>query len=252
VDGALRDGLRRYIAEHGDKTLEDDPETGRRKVERHLDVELPDPDMLRITVHGSTGHMGALPQHDAAITKWAFLARELVTKKVAGSLDFELQVEGARDLLTLEGGQGFLPTHGIEEIQDRMREAFGRGVRDYLDLAGLPGNTFALDVSYEKLHNAAYDGDPDSPTLQRARAAAVEAGIMQRDTPILGWDVSCDARLFASEYPGLPVLVCGCGDLRVAHSDHENLNLPDLWKAVQFCTLFLLLETGSADVGNSR
>jgi acetylornithine deacetylase/succinyl-diaminopimelate desuccinylase-like protein len=71
------------------------------------------------------------------------------------------------------------------------------------------------------------------------------AGNMEEGEPLLGWNVSCDARLFAGEYPGLPVITCGAGRLEQAHSEGELLHLPELFRAVAFTALFLALETGS-------
>jgi acetylornithine deacetylase/succinyl-diaminopimelate desuccinylase-like protein len=61
----------------------------------------------------------------------------------------------------------------------------------------------------------------------------------------MGWDVSCDARLFAGEYPDMPVITGGPGELRFAHADNEQLYLPDLFDSICFTALFLLRETGS-------
>jgi acetylornithine deacetylase/succinyl-diaminopimelate desuccinylase-like protein len=68
---------------------------------------------------------------------------------------------------------------------------------------------------------------------------------MWRDEPILGWTVSCDARLFASEYPGLPVLTFGPGRLIHAHSDQEQIEVDEIRAAVEFLAVFLLLQTGT-------
>ncbi len=65
------------------------------------------------------------------------------------------------------------------------------------------------------------------------------------DTELRGFDVSCDARLFAHEYPDLPVLTTGPGELRRAHSDNEYLDLDELQEAAALCAIFLLRETGS-------
>jgi len=64
-------------------------------------------------------------------------------------------------------------------------------------------------------------------------------------TCITGWDASCDARLFAGEYPYLPVITSGPGELQFAHADNEQLYLPDLYNSIAFTALFLLRETGS-------
>ncbi len=99
--------------------------------------------------------------------------------------------------------------------------------------------------AYDKLHNNAYYCSPDSATFQNARESAIQAGIIDRNEPVTGWDVSCDARLFAGEYPDMPVITSGPGELRFAHADNEQLFLPDLFNSICFTALFLLRETGS-------
>jgi hypothetical protein len=69
-----------------------------------------------------------------------------------------------------------------------------------------------IGVSFDKLHNAAFAGAPDSPAMADALAAARDAGI-EDSGPVRGWDVSCDSRLFACEYPDLTVLTGGPGAL---------------------------------------
>ncbi len=101
------------------------------------------------------------------------------------------------------------------------------------------------EVTYDKLHNNAFSCDADSPTFKNARESAIQAGIVDEDEPVRGWDVSCDARLFAAEYPGMPVITSGPGELRFAHADNEQLFLPDLFNSICFAALYLLRETGT-------
>jgi acetylornithine deacetylase/succinyl-diaminopimelate desuccinylase-like protein len=149
----------------------------------------------------------------------------------------------------LEGGQGFVPTHNIEEVMRRLRQATERGAETYLRRLGrnVPGGDL-VRISYEKLHNVAFDGDPASPTMLNARQAARACGLW-KDEPVLGWTVSCDARLFATEYPGMPVLTFGPGQLVHAHSDHEQIDLNEIQSAAEFIAMFLLLQTGTINPG---
>lgn len=244
----LERGLARYVADLGDKTRVFDPVTGRPKVERHLDVQ-PTAAGLAVTVYGATGHMGAILQNDDAILKWAYLVRALVESRLASGAAFTIALAGVDPgdrRLVLEGGQGFLPTHAIGAVQARMRRAFARGVGDHRARAGLPADAILCETTYEKLHNDAFAGDPGSPTLRNAIWAAEQAGVREPGAPVRGWDVSCDARLFAGEYPGMPVITGGVGELSAAHANDEHLHLEQLWSAVVFCALFLLRESGSA------
>ncbi|MCK4486464.1 MAG: hypothetical protein KAU38_06865 [Desulfobacterales bacterium] len=208
--------------------------------------ELSSKDVI-ITIYGSTGHMGSILENDDAITKWAYIGKRIVELKLKEKLDFQIELADfdSSENLLLEGGQGFLPTHKIEEIQERMRGACVRGIKEYLNLLGLDENAIDCVVSYDKLHNAAFDGDPASSSMKEALRSGVDAGIISKDAPVRGWDVSCDARLFAAEYPGMPVITAGAGELKSAHADDERISIPDMLKAIQFTTLFLLRETGS-------
>jgi acetylornithine deacetylase/succinyl-diaminopimelate desuccinylase-like protein len=128
---------------------------------------------------------------------------------------------------------------------ERLRGAAQRGAENYLRQIGRPERgEEVLTMTYEKLHNVAFDGDPDSPTVRNAIAAAKSCGLW-KDEPVLGWTVSCDARLFATEYPGMQVLTFGPGQLAHAHSDREQIALEDIRAAAEFLALFLLRQTGT-------
>ena len=131
----------------------------------------------------------------------------------------------------------------------RMRRAAQRGAENYLRRLGRrERGEDVVTVTYEKLHNVAFDGDPKSPSMRNAIAAAKACGIW-RNEPVLGWTVSCDARLFATEYPDMPVLTFGPGQLAFAHSDQEQIGVDELRTATEFLALFLLQQTGTARIG---
>jgi acetylornithine deacetylase/succinyl-diaminopimelate desuccinylase-like protein len=242
---AIDEGLAAYIADFGDKTRERDPRTGEPRVRRHFDVLRRTEDSFLVSVHGTTGHLGAFPQNDPAIFKWAYIVRALVDRRTRGDLPFRLSLPGSpADRLVFEGAQGFIPTHAIEAVMGRVRSAFLRGVSSYLDRVKAPSSAVSCEITFDKLHNNAYTTDERSPSLQRALKAARESGT-QGDGGLVGWNASCDARLFAEEYPSLPVITCGAGELGSAHSAEENIYLPQLFQMVEFMALFLLRETGS-------
>jgi acetylornithine deacetylase/succinyl-diaminopimelate desuccinylase-like protein len=74
---------------------------------------------------------------------------------------------------------------------------------------------------------------------------AVEVGLKGADQLMRGWEVSCDARLFAGEYPGMPVITFGAGSLEHAHSNRERIDADELFRSILFMALFVLRETGS-------
>ena len=253
VRDCLEAGLAGYVGHYGDKTKVTDSSTGKPMVKRHYDFERKDYGFV-VTVHGATGHMGAIRERDGAITKTAHLIRSLVYSKarlelVGGHLGLSLEGDHAGDTLVLEGGQGFLPTHEIDEVMERMRRAAQRGAENYLRRLGRRERAEdVVNVTYEKLHNVAFDGDPKSPSMRNALAAAKACGTWKKE-PVLGWTVSCDARLFATEYPGMQVLTFGPGQLAFAHSDQEQITMDELRTAAEFLALFLLQQTGTANIG---
>jgi len=253
LEDVLDAGLTAYTSLYGDKTKTLDPTTGKPLVGHHYDLK-PTQAGFVIEVHGAAGHMGAVRDRDGAITKMAFLVRDLLRSRhrletaAGGALRLQLAGHAGTGPLVLEGGQGFLPTHPIAEIMDRLRRAAGRGVASVCREHGVAGDPAKLvTVTYDRLHNAAFDGDPDSPMMRHALTAARACGIPLPEA-VTGWSVSCDARLFATEHPGLPVITFGPGELRHAHSDQEQIRLDDIVRAAEFLALFLLRHTGTADV----
>jgi acetylornithine deacetylase/succinyl-diaminopimelate desuccinylase-like protein len=251
VRDCLEFAVAEYVGRYGDKTQVADPATGKPKVARHYDLRREGAGLV-VAVHGAAGHMGSIDENDGAITKMAYMVRSLVASKsklamVAGA-DVSIELQGRREdgRLMLEGGQGFVPTHAMAEVMARMARAAERGAEAYLRRVGrAERGTEAVRVTYEKLHNVAFDGDPDSPAMRDAMAAAKRCGLWQ-DEPITGWTVSCDARLFATEHPGMPVLTVGPGHVGHAHSDQEQLSIEELVRAAEFLAVYLLTRSESA------
>jgi acetylornithine deacetylase/succinyl-diaminopimelate desuccinylase-like protein len=259
VEDCLEAGLASYVGLYGDKTQVRDKASGKPLVARHYDLRTTSAG-FEVAVHGATGHMGAIRERDGAITKMAHLVRSLVYSRPkiesAAGGPVRLELKGVRasqpDTLVLEGGQGFVPTHGMEEVTQRLRRAAERGAENYLRRLGrAEEGSKVISMKYEKLHNSAFDGDPDSPSMRHAVAAAKACGLWNEE-PIAGWTVSCDARLFATQYPGLPVLTFGPGQLRYAHSDQEQIALEEVLKAAEFLALFLLRQTGTIEIRNPK
>lgn len=262
VEQLVRDcldfGLAGYIGIYGDKAQVVDARTRKPLVARHYDLRIQD-NTITVRVHGATGHMGAIRERDGAITKMAHLVRSLVASKArleslaGGPVRIELAANdrsapGGPAELNAEGGQGFVPTHRIEEVMQRIRRAAERGAENYLRWLGRPEKgDQVVKMTYEKLHNAAFDGDSNSESMRRGLAAARLCGLMKNE-PVLGWTVSCDARLFATEYPDMPVLTFGPGQLAWAHSDQEQIELQEIIQAAEFLALFVLIQTGTIDV----
>ena len=249
VTDCIASALAEYTAVYGDKTQIIDSTTGKPKVERHYDLTPTETGFL-CRVYGSTGHMGSILENDGAITKMAafvralFRSRNKIARLAGGTCTMSLTGDEKAETLVLEGGQGFVPTHDITEIMERVRRAAQHGADNYLRLLGRSERgDEAVEVTYDKLHNAAFDGDPDSVPMRHAVAAAKAVG-MWRNQEIMGWTVSCDSRLFATEYPDMPVITSGAGHLKHAHSDEEQLALDELMTSISFLASYILLQAG--------
>jgi len=143
VRDCLDSGLAAYTGLYGDKNKVIETATGKPMVPVHYDF-VQEGNGFRVTVHGATGHMGAIRERDGAITKMSHLVRSLAQSRlrieaVAGQrMRLELGGQPYGDTLVLEGGQGFVPTHDIRDIMDRMRRAAQRGAETYLRRRGRP------------------------------------------------------------------------------------------------------------------
>ena len=238
---AVDKGLNKYIQKFGDKRNTIDALTGKPKISIHYKIVEEEKGVYRIGVYGSGGHMGSLPENDAAITKWAYIVQELHKWKLRGSSDLKdlnicLSTEQTIDSLVFEGAQSFLPCHKLDDIKSRINNSFFRGMDD---------SNIDWKISFDKLRNEAFASDPNSVSMKNAVDAAVTAGNILPAQELKGWDASCDARIFAMEFPGLPVITTGPGALNGAHSDKEVLYLPDLYKSILFTVLYLLGESRS-------
>ncbi len=246
---AIARGVAKYVDAYGDRMQEIDLGTGRTKVDRHLDIAYGDT-ALTVTVHGSTGHMGSLAENDAAITKWAYIVREVAIEDLKHGRTPDISLPGwDTSNITLEGGQGFLPTHAMADVKSRITAAFHRGIAEYASLVGVDSALLDAQITYEKLNNQAFECDPDSRAVANLLAAARLVGT---NTELRGFDVSCDARLFAHEYPDLSVITTGPGELRRAHSDDEYVDIGELQDAAALGAIFLLRETGAIPEDDER
>ena len=134
----------------------------------------------------------------------------------------------------------------MDQIKSRLSTAVQRAYRRYARTTWRRIPYFrdtTPRVSFAKLHNEAYQSDPASPSVAQALLAAEDAGI-EVHRPLLGWEVSSDARIFAHLRPGLPVFTTGPGRLALAHSDQEQITIDELCAGTLMLTLFVLRHGG--------
>jgi acetylornithine deacetylase/succinyl-diaminopimelate desuccinylase-like protein len=250
IEKTIMKGIKKYVSIYGDKTKIVDSETGLRKLEKHYEIVQRENSFI-VKIFGTTGHMGSLRENDAAIAKWAYITREFVddrsNQKCPLTVRLSPQESESYEKLIFEGAQGFLPTHSIDEVKVRSESAFRRGIELYLKKIGAHQKDILCEITFNKLHNDAFAGNPNVRSVEIAVRIASEYGLRERNQPVIGWDVSCDARLFAKERPELSVITFGAGKLEDAHSNTEHVLLSDIFAAIRVCSLFVLAETGTID-----
>ena len=131
----------------------------------------------------------------------------------------------------------------MEEVMRRLSNAALNGASNYCALVGVAPREEMVNVTFEKLHNAAFARDPDSPAVQAALYAGKLTGIY-RGERVVGFDVSCDARIFAKQFPDREVITFGVGSLSSAHSADEHVSVREIVKAAQMMTLYALAYCG--------
>jgi len=226
-------GLEKYVHQYG----------GNDSIDDQFLIE-PISEGLLLKVFGSSGHMAAADQLDNAIVKAAYLTEELFDTDTV----FSLPDMSECSFLILEGGQGFLPTHTLQEIEERVKDAVNTAVDEF----AVSGSNFGVEpeISFNKLRNAAFACDPNSESMQNAIISA-ELSKIRIKKPISGFPASCDARLFAINPGNLETLTVGPGHLADAHSNSEKISIQDLAESCSFLALFILLQTGAIEKGEA-
>ena len=230
IESIVQSAIEKYVAVYGDKTVSvgNEPPV----VLKHFELNKTERE-ITLKVFGSTGHMAAMNLNDRALTKAAYILSELY--RFEETLNVKLNGCSESSILTLEGGQSFLPTHSIEEIKIRIKEACFR----LLENQGFSRHELDGIVTMDKLHNAAFAGDTDLTLFQKTGECLDKMGLTQ-SRPARGWGASCDARLFWEANSSLPIVTAGTGSLDHAHSDEERVDVKDIGRNIGAFTLLAL------------
>ncbi len=193
---------------------------------------------FRAKTTGTPKHMGRRHEAENAIEKMMEAIKwMLVYEKelIAASADYPLferyeapvqlclgtiRAEGWPSMVAgecvMEGGVGFLPNKEMAEVKQELYDAVMRSEDEWL--------REHFELTFPRLHNDAYEIAPDHPLVTTVHQAACDCGI---PSEVYGWNVSCDARLYA-KLADLPTVVYGASDIGEAHSDGEKV----LWQEV--------------------
>ena len=97
------------------------------------------------------------------------------------------------------------------------------------------GSHLNYKLAYDGIRNDAYLDAADSTFIEGMKRALSMAGL--EESSVNAWHVSCDARTYAKGLQ-VPTLIFGCGHLRYAHSNHEQLDVNDLIRGIQVLAFY--------------
>jgi acetylornithine deacetylase/succinyl-diaminopimelate desuccinylase-like protein len=247
LTAAVDRGVLAYCEQRGDKERAG-------HLLRHVSVEAAGDAAWRVVIHGIAGHMGSLDDRDGAVTKAAYVIAELAKLREDGA---DLRIALAPDpnpdsgssaaapaTLVLEGGQGFLPTHRLEVVIERLGKATRNAAGTFAESARLPREAVGVRLTFDKLKNRSFERPVDSALAVYAEHACRRAGIDVAPAPE-GWAVSCDARLFAQFFRDRDVAVFGPGHLADAHGPTEQIALQDIATAAKMLTYLVFASAGT-------
>jgi acetylornithine deacetylase len=127
----------------------------------------------------------------------------------------------------MEGGIGFLPIRSMAQVKkDLVRRIEQRGSEALKS---------RYRLAFPKLHNDSYETPIDHPLVKTFHTATKETDARE---DITGWNVSCDARLFA-KIGGMPTVVFGPGNIQSAHSAEERVSLSEIVTAAETLIRFI-------------
>jgi len=241
----IDESVRAYCDDYGDKTKELDPVTGKAKVEKHYNLsKIPlYPPLTKgeyeLEIFGKSGHMGAILECDDAITKGAYIIKafkDFERKNPGVQITVAMGKNSDSRKLIIEGGQGFIPTHTIEEVQERLSNAVARGAQEYCQLIDVKYKPEMAITTYEKLHNDAYVSPLDCPAMQGMQSAFEKLGLDFGEPT--AWLVSCDARIFARE--GYNIVTFGPGLLSDAHQPGDKIDIKQAQEALAISAIAAL------------
>lgn len=132
-------------------------------------------------------------------------------------------------LCTIQVDRRWLPSEDSELILDEIRGAVESAV------AGAEDLKIRIDPLPETAHCRPMETPPDHHFVRQLQHAAAEEAL---PVEVEGVPYGTDGSLLAAE--GIPTVILGPGDIRQAHTDHEHIDLSEVWKATSLYIRILL------------
>lgn len=127
----------------------------------------------------------------------------------------------------IEGGIAFLPNRRIAQIYDE--------VTGMIESKASKWAKEHYSFEFCKLHNEAYETPIDHPSV--AAFDKARTSVLGGDQTV-GWIASCDGRLFGRR-GDMPTITFGAGNLGVAHSLTEHIEIDDVLSAAEILVKFI-------------
>jgi len=132
------------------------------------------------------------------------------------------------DLVTMEGGAGFLPNRTMAQVEEEIRTAVA-AIDD-------PWIADHVTVGFQGMKNDPYEMPQGHPLTQ---ALVDTLRWFDRTPKVLGMMATCDARYYYNQ-GGIPSIVFGGLNNRQSHAKHEYADLPDLLDtAAEYAAFFV-------------
>jgi acetylornithine deacetylase len=144
------------------------------------------------------------------------------------------------DSCHIAGGVGFLPNKSMKQVMAELHEVV-RGTGD-----AWIREHYAL--TFTGLRNDSYEIAMDHPLAAGLAAAAADAGAAAE---VFGWNVSCDAHVYAKR-AGVPAVVFGPGDIADAHSRGEKIEIARILDAAVALVRFIAQWCGASPTAPKR
>ncbi len=190
-----------------------------------------------VAVHGSAPERGVSAiKHMAEIISHLEETLPDITHDVVGGPSINVG--------TIQGGTkvNIVPAYCVAEIDRRSipgetRESVIASVQAAIDLAKQRYPDIHATIELP-VYGKPFEVSPDSAVLKDMIAAVTD--VQASDAEVVGFRGSSDARFFAEA--GSDVVVCGPGDITVAHTAHEYIDLAELERgAVAYASAFARL-----------
>lgn len=132
------------------------------------------------------------------------------------------------DLVTMEGGVGFLPNRTMEQVEQELKILI-EGIED-------PWLQDHVQLKFNGIKNDPYQMPPNHPLTRALQDTLADFG---RNPEVKGMMATCDARYYFNQ-GGMPSIVYGGANAKQSHAKDEHAHIPDVLEtALEYAAFFI-------------